>query len=61
MMWIKNLFGLASPLEKKKKKLANIRKEAMMAQRNGDLRKYAVLINLAESIEDSIIEMSNDA
>lgn len=50
------LLGLQTPLEKKKKKLAELHKLAMMAQRNGDLRKYASIIKETEALEDEIIE-----
>lgn len=43
MRWIKSWLGLSTPLEKKKKELSSIRHEALLSQRNGDLRKYAKL------------------
>ena len=60
MKWIKMLLGLRTPLEKKKKRLAELHKLAMMVQRNGDLRKYASIIKQTEVLEDEIIEMTND-
>ena len=61
MKWIKNLLGLNNPLKKKKKELSKIRHAAMLAQRNGNLRKYADLNNLAEMLEDEIIEIINES
>jgi hypothetical protein len=61
MRWIKRLLGLSTPLEKKRKRLAALHKSAMMAQRNGDLRKYASIIKETEVLEDEIIEMSNES
>ena len=60
MKWIKKLLGISTPLEKKRKRLAALHKSAMVAQRNGDLRKYASIIKQAEVLEDEIIEMANE-
>ena len=57
MRWIKHWLGLSSPLEKKKKELSNIRVKAIMAQRDGDLRRYATLSKKIEKLEDDIVEM----
>jgi len=57
MKWIKRLFGLASPLDKKKKELSALRSKAMQSQRNGDLRTFGELSKRAEEIEDEIVEM----
>tara|TARA_Y100001973_G_C5150396_1_gene307779 strand:- start:1040 stop:1228 length:189 start_codon:yes stop_codon:yes gene_type:complete len=57
MNWIKRLFGLASPLDKKKKELSAVRLKAVQAQRNGDLRTFGDLSKKAEALEDEIIEM----
>lgn len=61
MKWIKTLLGFQTPLEKKKKKLADLRSKAVFAQRNGDLRKYADLIKQAEELEDEIVEILNES
>ena len=57
MRWLKSWLGLSTPLEKKKKELSNIRVRAVMAQRDGDLRRYAALSKEAEELEDEIIEL----
>jgi len=57
MGWLKSWLGLSTPLEKKKKELSNIRVRAVMAQRDGDLRRYAVLSKKIEALEDNIVEM----
>ena len=57
MNWIKRLFGLTSPLDKKKKELSAVRLKAVQAQRNGDLRTFGDLSKKAEALEDEIIEM----
>ena len=57
MNCIKRLFGLTSPLEKKKKQLSSVRLKAMQAQRNGDLRTFGDLSRKAEQLEDEIVEM----
>ena len=59
MKWIKRLLGLSTPLEKKKKELSNLRVRAIMAQRNGDLKRYAAISKKAEGVEDEIVEMLN--
>ncbi len=59
MNWIKRLFGLTSPLDKKKKELSTVRLKAMQAQRNGDLRTFADLSKKAEQLEDDIVELQN--
>ena len=57
MRWLKSWLGLSTPLEKKKKELSNIRVRAIMAQRDGDLRRYATLSKKIEALEDDIVEM----
>lgn len=57
MKCLRKLFGLDTPLEKKKKKLKIMWSEAMICQRNGDLRKYASIVKQAELLEDEIVEM----
>ena len=60
MKWIKRLLGLSTPVEKRKKELSNLRVRAIMAQRNGDLKRYAALSKKAEDIEDEIVEMISE-
>jgi hypothetical protein len=55
--WLKSWLGLSTPLEKKKKELSNIRVRAVVAQHDGDLRRYATLSKEAEELEDEIIEL----
>ena len=57
MRWLKRWLGLTTPLDKKKKELSSIRVVAMMAQRDGDLRKFATLSKKIEALEDDIVEM----
>ena len=57
MKWLRKLLGLSTPLEKKKRLLSNLRVRAVMAQRNGDLKRYAMLSKKAEGIEDENVEM----
>ena len=61
MKWIKRFFGLDTPLEKKKKQLSELRSQAFLAQRNGDLRKYGALSKQAEDLEDQIVEAINES
>ena len=56
MNWVRKLFGLKSPIEKKKEKLASLREKAFQAQRNGDLRMAGKYLHEAEILETSIIE-----
>jgi cell fate (sporulation/competence/biofilm development) regulator YmcA (YheA/YmcA/DUF963 family) len=57
MRWIKQLLGLSTPLDKKKKKLSNIQVQAVMAQHCGSLRRYTKLSKKAEEVEDEILEL----
>lgn len=57
MRWIKSWLGLSTPLDKKKKELSKLQTQAMIAQRNGDIRRCAQLTKEAEDIEDEIIEL----
>ena len=57
MRWIKNWLGLSTPLDKKKKKLSQLQLKGVIAQRNGDLRRYAQLTKEVEEVEDEIIEL----
>ena len=61
MKWLKRLLGLSTPLEKKKKELSSTRVKAVMAQRAGDLRRYATLSKKIEELEDEILEMINES
>lgn len=61
MKWIKRLLGLNTPLEKKKKELSNLRVRAVMAQGNGDLKRYVALSKKAEHVEDEIVEMISES
>ncbi len=58
MKWIKQMLGLSTPLDKKKE-LSSIRVKAVMAQRYGNLKRYAALSKKAEEVEDEIIELLN--
>jgi hypothetical protein len=60
MKWLRKLLGINTPLEKKKKALSSLRVQAVMAQRNGDLKRYAALSKKAEGVEDEIVEMLSD-
>jgi len=60
MKWIKKLLGLNTLLEKKKMLLSDLRRQALFAQRNGDLRKYGSITKEVEMLEDEIIEMINE-
>lgn len=59
MRWIKNWLGLSTPLDKKKKELSHIQVQAVMAQRYGNLKRFAALSKKAEEVEDEIIELLN--
>ena len=49
MEWIRKLFGLQTPLEKKKKEHADVMNKAFIAQRNGDLSKAGEYLKIAEA------------
>lgn len=57
MRWIKNWLGLSTPLDKKKLRLSKLQVQAVMAQRYGNLKRYAELAKKAEEVEDEIIEL----
>ena len=57
MRWLKSWLGLSTPLDKKKKELSSVRVRAMMAQRSGDLRRFATLSKKIEELENEIVEM----
>ena len=59
MNWLMTLLGLWDPLRKKRKQLSNLRTQAMMVQRNGDLRTFAELTKKADELEDEIIALQN--
>jgi hypothetical protein len=54
MEWIRKLFGLQTPLEKKKKEHADVMNKAFIAQRNGDLSKAGEYLKIAEALEEQI-------
>jgi len=58
MKWIKKLFGIRSPIDKKRSKHAKLLEEAFAAQRKGDLRKSGLLTEKAQTIEREIMEMA---
>ena len=60
MKWIKRLFGLSTPLEKKKRELSSLRHAAFYATRDGNLRKAGELSKKAELLEDEIVEMISE-
>ena len=62
MRWIKKWLGILSPLEKKKKIVLELHKDAFLMQRNGNLRKAGELLKKAKDIEDEIVqeESTND-
>ena len=57
MNWIKKLFGIQDPIDKKRKKHAKLLEEAFNAQRKGDLRKAGLLTEKAKLIEKEILEI----
>ena len=58
MKWFRKLFGLKTPLEKKKAKLALLRQKAFEAQRVGDLRAAGKYLHEVEMLETVIVEDS---
>ena len=56
MNWIKKLLGIR-PIDLKEKKLASLRKQAMMAQRNGDLKSYGKLSKEIEDLENEMYDL----
>ena len=61
MKWVKRLLGLSTPLEKKKRLLSSVRREAYIARRKGNLRKATELSKKAEFLEDEIVEMISES
>ncbi|NNE30592.1 MAG: Lacal_2735 family protein [Saprospiraceae bacterium] len=55
------MFGLfkKDPVKKLEREYARRMEEAMSVQRSGDLKKYAVMIEEAESIAKQIAQMKN--
>lgn len=47
------------PIKQLEKKHTRLLEEAMTVQRSGDLRKYAAMMEEAQTIEDEIIELNN--
>ena len=57
MQWLKRLFGIKSPIEKKKDELSKLQEKAFQAQRNGDLRLAGQYYHKAEALETEIVKM----
>jgi len=56
MKWIRKLFGLKTPLEKKQDKLAALRESAFDAQRRGKLSLAGKYLHEAEILETEIVK-----
>ena len=54
MNWLKELFGIKSPIEKKKRILESLQQKAFLAQRNGNLRLAGKYYHEAELLETEI-------
>lgn len=54
MKWIRKLFGIQTPLEKKKKEYEDVMNKVFTAQRNGDLSKAGEYLKIAEALEEQI-------
>jgi len=57
MRWIKKIFGLMTPLEKKKEQLILLRKKANKYEKSGKFRLVARLYHDIEILETEIVEM----
>ena len=57
MKWIKRIFGIKSPIEKKQSQLRILQEKGYLAQRNGDLRSAGKFYHEAEILETEIAEM----
>ncbi len=57
MQWLKRIFGIKTPVERKQQQLAVIQEKAFQAQRNGDLRLAGKYFYEAEAIETEIVEL----
>ena len=58
--WLKKIFGIKTPLEKKRLALAVLQEKAFKAQRNGDLSLAGVYLLEAEILETEIFELTED-
>jgi hypothetical protein len=58
MKWIKKLFRIQSPIDKKRSEHAKLLEQAFIAQRKGDLRKSGLLTEKAQILEREIMEMT---
>ena len=56
MKWLFSMFGIKSPIERKKERLSKIREKAFKAQRNGDLRTAGKYLSEAELLETEIMD-----
>lgn len=52
-------FFRKDPLKKLNKRYESILEEAMFAQRNGDIRSYAMLTEQAEKIQEEILRLES--
>ncbi len=57
--WIKKVLGVMSPLEKKRRLVLELQKDAFLFQRNGNLRKAGELLTEAKALEDEIAREEN--
>jgi hypothetical protein len=57
MRWIKKIFGLMTPLEKKEEQLILLRKKANKYEKSGKFRLVARLYHDIEILETEIVEM----
>ena len=60
MKWIKKIFSIKTPLEKKQQKLNAVREKAFQAQRNGNLSLAGKYYHEAEIIETEIAELTEN-
>lgn len=60
MNWLKKLFGLKSPIEKKKVTLERLQQKAFLAQRNGNLRLAGKYYHEAELLETEIEKLTRE-
>ena len=60
MNWLKKLFGLKSPIEKKKVMLERLQQKAFLAQRNGNLRLAGKYYHEAELLETEIEKLTRE-
>ena len=57
------MFGLfkSDPNKKRRKQHASLQEQAMLAQRNGDMRKFAELTSQAEALWEEIAQSDKQA